>query len=101
MPRSFQPRPGPFSTVRPPALKELTHLPVIVDPSHGTGRRSMVLPMARAAVAAGADGISVEMHPCPDQAFTDAAQTIGSKAFANMMKEVKAIHQCITKTQDE
>jgi len=59
------------------ALKELTHLPIIVDPSHGTGRRSKVLPMPRAAVAAGADGIMVEMHPDPDKAHTDGAQTIG------------------------
>lgn len=78
-----------------PALKELTHLPIIVDPSHGTGHRSMVLPMARAAVAAGADGITVEMHPDPDKALTDAAQTIGPKAFAKLMKEVNLIHQCI------
>ncbi len=77
-----------------PALKELTHLPIIVDPSHGTGHRSLVLPMARAAVAAGADGLTVEMHPDPDKAFTDAAQTIGPKAFAQMMKEVKRIHAC-------
>lgn len=78
-----------------PALKELTHLPVIVDPSHGTGHRSMVLPMARAAVAAGADGIMVEMHLHPDKALTDAAQTIGPKLFVKMMKELKAIRQCI------
>lgn len=78
-----------------PALKELTHLPVVVDPSHGTGHRSMVLPMARAAVAAGADGITVEMHPDPDRALTDAAQTIGPKAFAKMMQEIKAIFQCL------
>lgn len=78
-----------------PALKELTHLPVIVDPSHGTGHRSMVLPMARAAVAAGADGITVEMHPDPNQAFTDAAQTIGPEIFVKMMGEVQAIHHCL------
>jgi len=78
-----------------PALKALTHLPVVVDPSHGTGHRSMVLPMARAAVAAGADGITVEMHPDPDKALTDAAQTIGPQAFAQMMRETKAIHQCL------
>jgi len=83
-----------------PALKELTHLPIIVDPSHGTGHRSMVLPMARAAVAAGADGITVEMHPDPDRALTDAAQTIGPKMFARMMKEIKAIHQCLAEAQD-
>ncbi len=78
-----------------PALKELTHLPIIVDPSHGTGHRSMVLPMARAAVAAGADGVTVEMHPDPDKALTDAAQTIGYELFAKMMQEVRAIYECI------
>ncbi len=75
-----------------PALQELTHLPIFVDPSHGTGHRSMVLPMARAAVAAGAHGITVEMHPDPDNAFTDSAQTIGVEAFSKMMKEIKFIH---------
>lgn len=79
-----------------PALQELTHLPILVDPSHGTGHRSMVLPMARAAIAAGADGITLEMHPHPDQALTDAAQTIGPKAFATLMKEVTAIHRCLS-----
>ena len=79
-----------------PALKELTHLPILVDPSHGTGRRSMILPMARAAIAAGADGITVEMHPNPDAALTDAAQTIGPQAFAQMMREIRAIHECLT-----
>lgn len=79
-----------------PALRELTHLPIVVDPSHGTGRRSMVLPMARAAVAAGADGLAVEMHPDPDNALTDAAQTIGPKAFEKMMQEVTLLHKCIS-----
>lgn len=79
-----------------PALKEMTHLPVLVDPSHGTGRRSMVLPMARASIAAGADGVAIEMHPNPDQAFTDAAQTIGPKAFEKMMKELNVIHKCLS-----
>ncbi|MBX7067335.1 MAG: 3-deoxy-7-phosphoheptulonate synthase [Parachlamydiales bacterium] len=79
-----------------PALKELTHLPIIVDPSHGTGRRSMVLPMARAAVAAGADGIAIEMHPNPDRALTDAAQTIGFASFEKMMKEINLIHKCLS-----
>jgi 3-deoxy-7-phosphoheptulonate synthase len=78
-----------------PALKELTHLPVVVDPSHGTGRRSMVLPMARAGVAAGADGIMVEMHPDPDKAHTDAAQTIGPELFEKMMRELHLIHKAI------
>ena len=59
-----------------PLAKELSHLPVIVDPSHGTGRRSLVQPMALAGLAAGADGLIVEVHPTPDRAKCDAAQTI-------------------------
>ncbi len=78
-----------------PALRELTHLPIIVDPSHGTGRRSMVLPMARASIAAGADGLIVEIHPEPDQALTDAAQTIDLKVFEKMMKEIKLLSKCL------
>ena len=80
-----------------PALKELTHLPVIADPSHGTGRRSLVGPMARASIAAGADGIIIEIHPDPDRAFTDAQQTIGPEAFAQVMKEIRAISQALSK----
>ncbi|HAB99236.1 MAG TPA: 3-deoxy-7-phosphoheptulonate synthase [Parachlamydiales bacterium] len=78
-----------------PALKELTHLPILVDPSHGTGHRFMVPPMARAAIAAGADGLAIEIHPDPDKAFTDAAQTIDFTVFAEMMREVNAIHKCL------
>lgn len=78
-----------------PALKELTHLPIVVDPSHGTGIRSLVLPMARAAVAAGADGIAIEMHPDPDRALTDAQQTISFEAFAKMMAQLKLIHKAV------
>jgi len=78
-----------------PALKELTHLPVLVDPSHGTGQRSMVVPMARASIAAGADGVIVEIHPQPDQAVTDAQQTLGFNAFSKMMAELKIIHNAI------
>jgi 3-deoxy-7-phosphoheptulonate synthase len=81
-----------------PALKELTHLPIVVDPSHGTGRRSMVLPMARAGVAAGADGLMIEMHPDPDRAHTDAAQTIGPELFAKMMREIQMIHDVMQST---
>jgi 3-deoxy-7-phosphoheptulonate synthase len=84
-----------------PVLKELTHLPILTDPSHGTGRRSMVLPMARASIAAGADGLIVEMHPDPDRAATDAAQTIGPKDFAKMMKETAAIHTCLKEMSHE
>ncbi len=78
-----------------PALKELTHLPIVVDPSHGTGIRSLVLPMARAAIAAGADGVAIEMHPDPDRALTDAQQTISFEAFAKMMGQLKLIHKAV------
>ena len=74
-----------------PVLKRLTHLPVIADPSHGTGKRDYVLPMARAAVAAGADGLLVEVHPDPDRAISDGAQTLPPDQFSKMMTEVKAI----------
>ncbi len=74
-----------------PALKELTHLPIIVDPSHGTGVRSYVAPMARAAVAAGADGLIVEIHPDPDRSISDAQQTLSFEAFERLMREVSLI----------
>ena len=67
-----------------PVLKEETHLPVIVDPSHAAGRRDLVAPLARAAVAAGADGIIVEVHPEPDQALSDAAQQIAADEFGGL-----------------
>jgi 3-deoxy-7-phosphoheptulonate synthase len=74
-----------------PILHELTHLPVIIDPSHGTGIRSMVKPMACAAVAAGADGLIIEVHPEPDKAWSDSVQTISPAMFADMMKALKQI----------
>jgi 3-deoxy-7-phosphoheptulonate synthase len=78
-----------------PILRELTHLPIIVDPSHGTGLRSIVPPMAYAALAAGADGIMVEVHPEPDKAVSDAKQTITPQAFSDMMGVLKKIGQAI------
>jgi 3-deoxy-7-phosphoheptulonate synthase len=74
-----------------PVLKRLSHLPVIGDPSHGTGRRDYVLPMARAAVAAGADGLIVEVHHDPDHAASDGAQTLRPDQFTEMMQQVRAI----------
>ena len=73
------------------AVKELSHLPVIVDPSHGTGRWQMVRPMARAAVAAGADGLLVEVHPHPDLALSDGGQSLTLENFQQMMMEVKKV----------
>src|SRR5579883_1985976 len=74
-----------------PVVKKLSHLPIIGDPSHGTGRRDMVLPMARAAVAAGADGLIVEVHPDPDSAVSDGAQTLTPAQFLEMMRQVRAV----------
>ncbi|HYG59119.1 MAG TPA: 3-deoxy-7-phosphoheptulonate synthase [Symbiobacteriaceae bacterium] len=75
--------------------KSLTHLPVVVDPSHGVGKRAFVVAMARAAIAAGADGVLVEVHPRPDQALSDAAQTIGAGAYQQMMREINAIAEVL------
>src|ERR1700674_3835357 len=71
------------------ALGELTHLPVILDPSHATGKRSLVPALARAAVAIGADGLLVEMHPAPEKAMSDGAQSLDPKQFAKMMKDLQ------------
>ena len=70
-------------------LNELTHLPVILDPSHATGRRSLVPSLARAAVAIGADGLIVEVHPCPEKAFSDGAQSLTLDGFRAMMRDLK------------
>jgi 3-deoxy-7-phosphoheptulonate synthase len=74
-----------------PAVKQLSHLPVVADPSHGTGRRGLVRPMARAAIAAGADGLLVEVHVHPDQALSDGAQSLYPEQFAMLMDEVRGI----------
>jgi 3-deoxy-7-phosphoheptulonate synthase len=73
----------------------LSHLPIIADPSHGTGHRDMVIPMARAAVAAGADGLLVEVHPYPDRALSDGAQSLYAEQFERMMKEIRLIAEAI------
>lgn len=71
--------------------KSLTHLPVIADPSHGTGLRDHVTPMARAAVAAGADGLIVEMHPVPEEALSDGAQSLRPAQFVTLVEQVRAV----------
>jgi 3-deoxy-7-phosphoheptulonate synthase len=78
-----------------PVVRALSHLPIIADPSHGTGHRDMVIPMARAAVAAGADGLLVEVHPTPDRALSDGAQSLYPEQFDRMMKEVRLIAEAI------
>ncbi len=74
-----------------PALHHVSHLPILVDPSHGTGRRDSVLPMARAAVAAGADGIIVEVHDHPEIALSDGPQSVYPAQFSTMMSEIGKI----------
>jgi 3-deoxy-7-phosphoheptulonate synthase len=74
-----------------PAVQQLSHLPIIVDPSHGTGKRNKVVPLARAAVAVGADGLVIEVHHQPDKALSDGAQSIYPQQFADMMGEVRQI----------
>ena len=78
-----------------PVVHGLSHLPIVADPSHGTGHRDMVSPMARAAVAAGADGLLVEVHPSPDRALSDGAQSLYPEQFDRMMKEVRLIAEAI------
>lgn len=72
-----------------PVLNEMTHLPVILDPSHATGKRSLVPPVARAGVAIGADGVIVEVHPCPEKAVSDGAQSLTLDGFRKMMRDLK------------
>ena len=72
-----------------PVLNELTHLPVILDPSHATGKRSLVPAVSRAGVAIGADGLIVEVHPCPEKAVSDGAQSLTLQGFRDMMRELK------------
>ena len=74
-----------------PVVKKLSHLPIIVDPSHGTGRRDKVAPMARAGVAAGADGILIEVHHDPEKALCDGAQSLFPDQFEQLMKELRII----------
>jgi 3-deoxy-7-phosphoheptulonate synthase len=81
-----------------PVLKKHTHLPVVVDPSHATGHWELVPPMARAAVAAGADGIMVEVHPHPAEAFSDGAQSLKPEKFLKLMGELKPLIAAMGKT---
>jgi 3-deoxy-7-phosphoheptulonate synthase len=76
----------------------LSHLPIVADPSHGTGHRDMVPAMSRAAIAAGADGLLVEMHPTPERALSDGAQSMYPEQFERMMREVAAIADVIGRT---
>lgn len=78
-----------------PLLKSLTHLPVIVDPSHGTGHWDLVTPMAVAAVACGADGLMIEVHPHPEKALSDGSQSLKPEKFAKMIEKIKAVANAV------
>jgi 3-deoxy-7-phosphoheptulonate synthase len=69
-------------------VKELSHLPVMADPSHGTGLRSLITPMSKAAAAAGADGLLIEVHPCPERALSDGPQSLDLTGFGTLMAEL-------------
>jgi 3-deoxy-7-phosphoheptulonate synthase len=80
-----------------PLLKKLSHLPIMVDPSHATGKRDLVLPMARASIAAGADALMVEVHPNPEKALCDGPQSLHFEEFEQMMKEIRVIAKAVNK----
>jgi len=79
------------------SLNELTHLPIVVDPSHGTGKASLIPPMSLAAVASGADGIIVEVHRNPDEALSDKEQSLNPSQFADIMKKIRALQKFMEK----
>ena len=81
-----------------PVVKKLSHLPMMADPSHGTGRRDKVAPMARAAVAAGADGLLIEVHPDPDRALSDGAQSLRPEQFEELMGQLRLIASAVGRT---
>ncbi len=81
-----------------PVVKKLSHLPIVADPSHGTGRRDKVIPMARAAVAAGADGLIIEVHPDPDRALSDGAQSLRPDQFTELMRQLRMIAAAVDRT---
>ena len=80
-----------------PMVRELSHLPVIVDPSQGTGRWSLVSPMSLAAVAAGAQGLIIEVHPHPDSALSDGAQSLDFAAFENLMADLRRLSEAMAR----
>jgi len=87
-----------FDLTAIPIVQQLSHLPIVADPSHGTGIRDLVTPMARAAVAAGASGILVEVHPNPERALSDGAQSLYPEQFAELVGELRAISAAIGRT---
>jgi 3-deoxy-7-phosphoheptulonate synthase len=81
-----------------PLLKQLSHLPVVADPSHGTGKWELVAPVARAAVAAGADGLIIEVHPRPETALSDGAQSLKPGRFSDLLDSLQAIAEAVGRT---
>jgi len=81
-----------------PLIKELSHLPIIVDPSHATGKKSLIEPMTKAAIACGADGFIIEVHPKPEEALSDASQQLTPKEFAQLMKNLEPIIKAVERT---
>ena len=97
--RTFEPATrNTFDINAIPLLQELSHLPVIADPAHGTGKWSLVGPVAKAAVAAGADGLMIEVHPDPAKAWSDGAQSLTIDRFAKLMDELRVIAQAVGRT---
>ncbi|MBM4194619.1 MAG: 3-deoxy-7-phosphoheptulonate synthase [Gemmatimonadetes bacterium] len=84
-----------FDLTAIPVVHGMSHLPIVADPSHGTGRRDKVIPMARAAVAAGADGIIVEVHPHPEQAMSDGAQSLTPELFGDLMRQLRRVADAV------
>jgi 3-deoxy-7-phosphoheptulonate synthase len=78
-----------------PVLKQLAHLPIIVDPSHGTGRRELVAPLSQAAVAAGADGLLVEVHPHPEAALSDGPQSLDLDLFSALLQNLRPVARAV------
>ena len=81
-----------------PLVRELSHLPIVVDPSHGTGRRSLVAPMSKAALAAGSNGIMIEVHPKPEAAFSDGFQSLNFDDFTKLMVSIQTMAAALGRT---
>ncbi|MFN3330625.1 MAG: 3-deoxy-7-phosphoheptulonate synthase, partial [Pyrinomonadaceae bacterium] len=83
-----------------PAVQKISHLPIIVDPSHGTGKNYMVSPLAKAGVAVGADGLLIEVHPCPEEALCDGAQALTPIQYLELYQQVQAIHKALCEYEE-
>ena len=87
-----------FDLTAIPVVHQLSHLPIVADPSHGTGRRDKVMPMSRAAVACGADGLMIEMHPQPDRALSDGAQSLTLEQFRDLMVQLRRVAEAVDRS---